>query len=122
MVEPSRQEVGDVTSGASGDIQQATSIARTMVCALGMSKKMGNMQYGSRSEHIYVGRDITKTEDYSEETAREIDLEIKRFLDDAYKTSMDILKSEKNTLELLATTLLEKEVLDVKEIKKLLNI
>lgn len=112
----------DITSGASGDIHQATAIARTMVCALGMSDKMGNVQYGAREEHIYVGRDITKTEDYSEETAREIDLEIKRLLDEAYKKATSILKEERVNLELLATTLLEKEVLDVKEIKELLKI
>jgi len=112
----------DITSGASGDIQQATAIARTMVCALGMSEKMGNIQYGARAEHIYVGRDITKTEDYSEETAREIDMEIKRFLDEAYEQAKSTLQKEKDKLELLAITLLEKEVLDVKEIKKLLEI
>ena len=112
----------DVTSGASGDIHQATAIARGMVCSLGMSDKMGNVQYGSREEHIFVGRDITKTEDYSEETAREIDLEIKLLIDNAYKSAVTILKTEKTKLELLATTLLEKEVLDVKEIKTLLGI
>jgi len=113
---------GDITSGAAGDIHQATVIAKSMVCALGMSEKMGNVQYGAREEHIYVGRDITKTEDYSEETAREIDLEVKSLLDNAYKTASTILKAEKHNLELLATTLLEKEILDVKEIKALLNL
>lgn len=112
---------GDITSGASGDIQQATQIARSMVCSLGMSEKMGNVQYGAREEHIFVGRDITKKEDYSEETAREIDIEIKSLLDNAYNTAKDILKREKANLELLATTLLEKESLDVKEIKELLK-
>jgi len=111
-----------ITSGASGDISQATSIAKAMVCALGMSEKMGNVAYGSRGEQIYVGRDITKTEDFSEETSREIDLEVKSLIDKAYKRAMDILKNNNRDLELLAETLLKKEVLDVKEIKTLLNI
>lgn len=113
---------GDITSGAAGDIHQATAIARSMVCAFGMSEKMGNVQYGAREEHIYVGRDITKKEDYSEETAREIDTEIKRLLDDACKNAASILKKEKTKLDLLANTLLEKEVLDVKKIKTLLDL
>ena len=112
----------DITSGASSDIQQATNIARGMVCAFGMSDKMGPIQYGSRNEHIYVGRDITKTEDFSEETLREIDLEIKAIINGAKKRASDILNSQKDKLELLATTLLEKETLDVKEIKALLGI
>ena len=112
----------DITSGASGDIQQATKIARQMVCAFGMSDKLGNVQYGSRNEHIYVGRDITKTEDFSEETLREIDLEIKKLIDSAGKRALKILKEQRAKLELLAETLLEKETLDVKEIKSLLGI
>lgn len=112
----------DITSGASADINQATKIARDMVCSFGMSNKMGTVQYGSRNEHIYVGRDITKTEDFSEETLREIDLEIKKLIDESKKRASDILTSQRDKLELLATTLLDKETLDVKEIKKLLGI
>ena len=111
----------DITSGASGDISQATKIVRDMVCAFGMSDKLGTVQYGSRNEHIYVGRDITKTEDFSEETLREIDLEVKKFIENAYKRASNILKTNKAKLELLAKTLLEKETLDVKEIKQLLG-
>jgi cell division protease FtsH len=112
----------DITSGASGDIEQATKIARGMVCAFGMSKKLGTVQYGSRNEHIYVGRDITKTEDFSEETLREIDMEIRSLIKNAHAKALSILKAQKSKLELLATTLLEKETLDVKEIKSLLGI
>jgi len=112
----------DITSGASGDIEQATKIARGMVCAFGMSEKLGTVQYGSRNEHIYVGRDITKTEDFSEETLREIDLEIRTLIKNAHTRASDILKAQHDKLELLATTLLAKETLDVKEIKSLLGI
>ncbi len=111
----------DITSGASGDIQQATKIAHEMVCAFGMSDKMGNVQYGSRNEHIYVGRDITKTEDFSEETLREIDLEIKSMIDGATTRASGILRNNRDKLELLAKTLIDKETLDAKEIKSLLG-
>lgn len=111
-----------ITSGAAGDISQATSIAKSMVCSLGMSDKMGNVEYGSRGGQIHMGRDITKTEDFSEETSREIDLEVRAFVDQAYKKAMTILKKNHSDLELLAETLLKKEVLDIKEIKVLLNI
>ncbi len=112
---------GEVTSGAAGDIQHATRISRDMVCVYGMSEKLGLVQYGSRNEHIYVGRDITKTEDYSEETAREIDLEVKSIIDDAFKRANAILKANKKGLDMLAEALLERETLDVKEIKTLLG-
>ena len=112
----------EITSGASADIAQATKLAKAMVCVFGMSEKMGNVQYGERSEHIFVGRDITKSEDYSEQTAREIDIEIKGLITDATKRAARILKSNKSKLDLLAETLLKKETLDVKEIKALLSI
>ncbi|MCK5844970.1 MAG: ATP-dependent zinc metalloprotease FtsH [Victivallales bacterium] len=112
----------EITSGASADIAQATKMAKAMVCAFGMSEKMGNVQYGSRSEHIFVGRDITKSEDYSEQTAREIDIEIKTLIRAATKRAEKILRDNKDKLNLLAETLLQKETLDVKEIKTLLGI
>ena len=111
----------DITSGAAGDIEQATKIAKNMVCAFGMSENLGCIQYGSRDEHIFVGRDITRSEDFSEETAREIDLEIKKLVNDAYKKAKSILQEQIEKLELLSETLLKKEVLDVKQIKELLG-
>ncbi|NOY74820.1 MAG: ATP-dependent zinc metalloprotease FtsH [Kiritimatiellaeota bacterium] len=112
----------EITSGASADIAQATKMAKAMVCYFGMSEKMGNVQYGNRSEHIFIGRDITKSEDYSEQTAREIDIEIKTFIRDATKRAENILRDKKDKLSLLAETLLQKETLDIKEIKELLVI
>ncbi|HBC85872.1 MAG TPA: cell division protein FtsH [Lentisphaeria bacterium] len=112
---------GDITSGAASDIEQATKIARIMVCSFGMSTKMGTMQYGSRDEHIYLGRDIVRSEGYSEETAREIDLEIKKLVDEAMKRAMHILTENKAKLELLANKLLEVETMDGVEVRKLLG-
>lgn len=111
----------DITSGASSDIEQATRIARLMVCAFGMNDKMGTVQYGERAEHINLARDITKVEQYSEETAREIDIEIKKLLDGSKQRAENILNENKDKLELLSKELLEKETLDVHEIKKLLG-
>jgi len=113
---------GDITSGASADIAHATRIAKAMVCDFGMSEKLGVVQYGERSEHIYLGRDITRSEDYSEETSREIDLEVKRFLDEAKSFAEKTLTDNRWRLEKLATELLEKETLDAAEIRRLLEL
>jgi len=111
----------EITSGASSDIEHATKIAKLMVCTFGMSSKMGTMQYGSREGHIYLGRDIVKSEGFSEETAREIDLEIKALIDSAKKRSDTMLTENRYKLDLLANKLLEVETLDGAEVRKLLG-
>ncbi len=111
----------EITSGASMDIKQATGLARNMVCVWGMSENLGFLSYDTREEHIYVGRDITRKVDYSEVTAREIDLEIKSIVDNAAARTEKILTDHKDQLVLLGKTLLEKETMDVKEIKILLG-
>ncbi len=112
---------GEITSGAAGDIGQATKIVRRMICSFGMSDKLGSLAYGSRDEHIYIGRDIVKTEDYSEATAREIDIEMKRLVDTAQQKAKTILTEARDKLELLAKKLLDVETLDAKDIRILLN-
>ena len=77
---------GDVTNGASGDIKQATNIARRMVCEWGMSEKMGMVEYGEHEEHVFLGRDMGRARGYSEATAEEIDREVRKLIDDAYET------------------------------------
>ena len=77
---------GDISTGAAMDIQQATNLARAMVCQYGMSDKVGMVQYGSDDEFVFLGREMARTKVYSESTAREIDEEIKRIIDDGYKT------------------------------------
>jgi len=111
----------NVTSGASGDIKMVTKIAKAMVCSYGLSDKMGNIAYGSRDEQIFVGRDITRSEDYSEATARELDLEIRRLVDKAKTRSDKILNEHKDQLEMLAQELLIKETLTAKQVKILLG-
>jgi cell division protease FtsH len=111
----------DITSGASGDIKQVTKMAKAMVCAYGMSEKMGTIAYGSREDHVFVGRDITRSEDYSEETARELDIEIKRIIDTAKIRSDKIIQDHKDQLEVLAQELLKEETLTANEVKMLLG-
>ncbi len=112
----------DITGGASADIANATNIAHAMVCRYGMSEKLGPVQYGERSEHIYLGRDITRNESFSEETAREIDLEIKRLVTESKQRAEQILREHKDKLDKLALALLEKETMDVAEIRVLLDL
>ena len=112
----------DVTSGASADISHATKVARAMVCAFGMSDKLGTIQYGERSDHIYLGRDITRSEAYSEETARIIDTEIKRLVDEAKTAAEKILVDHRDLLDKLANELLEKETLDAAQVYDLLGL
>ncbi len=111
----------EITSGASMDIKQATGLARNMVCVWGMSDKLGFLSYDAREEHIYVGRDITRKVDYSEVTAREIDLEVKSIVDNAAARTEKILTDHKDQLISLGKRLLEQETMDVKEIKILLG-
>ena len=112
----------DITSGASADISHATKVARAMVCSFGMSEKLGTIQYGERSDHIYLGRDITRSEAYSEETARIIDIEIKRLVDEANAAAREILTTHRDMLDKLAEALLEKETLDAAQVYELLGI
>ena len=111
----------DITSGAASDIEQATKIARLMVCSFGMNSKMGTMQYGSRDEHIYLGRETGRSYGYSEETGREIDIEIKTLIDEARNRADKILLENRDKLDILANKLLEVETIDGPEVRRLLG-
>jgi len=103
---------GDISTGAAGDIQQATQLARAMVCTFGMSEKLGMVQYGEDSDYVFLGRDIVRSKDYSEQTAREIDAEVKRIIDECYRRARDMINAHRRELELIAAALLEQETLD----------
>jgi cell division protease FtsH len=103
---------GDISSGASGDIQQATSVARSMVCQWGMSDKMGMVQYGNDQDQVFMGREMAPRQDYSEFTAQEIDAEVKRIINEAYAVSKNIIDTHRDQLEVIANALLEYESLD----------
>src|SRR5499433_2014164 len=89
---------GDISSGAAGDIQQATNMARAMVTQWGMSDRLGMVQYGDDDEYVFLGREVTRAKVYSEFTAQEIDSEVKRLIDTAYKTAKDIISANLDKL------------------------
>jgi cell division protease FtsH len=112
---------GDISTGAAMDIQQATNMARAMVCQYGMSDKVGMVQYGSDDEFVFLGREMARTKVYSESTAREIDEEIKHIIDTGYKTARDILFNNRSILELIAGALLEYETLDRAQVEEIVT-
>jgi cell division protease FtsH len=112
---------GDVTNGARGDIKGATAIARRMVCEWGMSERMGMVEYGEHEDYVFLGRDISRARDYSEATAEQIDLEVRKLLDDAYQTAKNALLARRDTLETIAKALLEYETLDGSQIKEIVE-
>ncbi len=112
---------GDVTTGASNDIRQATNTARRMVCEWGMSDKLGMVGYGEHEDYVFLGRDISRSRDYSEATALEIDLEVKRFSDAAYEKAKQLIGENRDKLEGIAKALLEFETLDGSQIREIIE-
>ena len=103
--------LGDISTGAGSDLRQASSIARQMVMRYGMSEALGNVVYDSDHE-VFIGRDMAQSKVYSEETANLIDEEVKKLLDQAYRTCEDILKRDRAYLDKVAEYLLEHETMD----------
>ena len=103
---------GQLTTGASNDLQQATRIARAMVTQFGMSDILGPRSYGSNSGSIFLGRELGEQRDYSEHYAEEIDNEVKRILLSQYNRAKTILTESRDKLEMIARVLLEQETLD----------
>jgi cell division protease FtsH len=111
---------GDVTTGASNDLERATDTARKLVTRYGMSN-LGPRTFGRKEELVFLGKEMSEEKNYSEATAKEIDMEVSRFIDDAYKTAERIITEKKETLERIAKTLLEKETLEQEEFNELLK-
>ena len=109
-----------MSTGASNDIERATDMARKMVCEWGMSS-LGPLTFGKKEEQIFLGREINQHRDFSEETALKIDAEVRRFIDEAYAKSRQLLEEHRETVATMAAALLEREVLDASEIKLLLD-
>jgi len=112
--------LGDITSGASGDIQQATKLARHMVCDWGMSP-LGPIAYGENHDTVFLGREISRTESYSQETARRIDQEVQAIIDDQYKRAYDIITQKRDALEKIANALLEFETIEGKHVMEIIE-
>ncbi|MEI6322661.1 MAG: ATP-dependent zinc metalloprotease FtsH [bacterium] len=111
---------GDVSNGASGDIAQATKLARKMVCEWGMSS-LGMIRFSEENEMVFLGRDVSRAREYSEATAQHIDSEVKRLIDEAYRQATDMLEAKRDKVELIAKALLEFETLDGSQIADLIN-
>jgi len=113
-------QMGDVTSGAAGDIKTATKLARHMVCDWGMSP-MGPIAFGENQEHIFLAKEITRTQNYSEETARRIDAEITAIMDGQYQRAREILTQRRAALDAVAAALLEHETIEGKHVHEILD-
>ena len=109
------------TTGAGNDIERATEIARKMVCEWGMSEKLGPLAYGAKEEELFLGREITRTRNFSEHTAIAIDVEVKKIVKTAMKQAEQILKDNQETLHRLSNALLEREILDSDEIDRVIR-
>ena len=109
-----------LTTGAGNDIERATEIARKMVCEWGMSERLGPLNFGKKEEHIFLGKEMAHPREISEETAREIDEEVKNIVNENYERARKLLSENMETLHKLANTLLEKEVITGEEIDKII--
>ncbi len=112
----------EITTGAHDDLSRATAYARKMVAELGMSAKLGPISVQTDESEVFLGRDISRHKNYSEELAREIDSEVSLLVKDSYRKAKDILISNKTELQTLIDRLLEKEVVEAKEINEILHI
>ena len=112
---------GDVTTGASNDLERATKMAKAMVTRYGMSDVLGHQVYGEPNQEVFLGRDFGSTPDYSQETANTIDEEVARLMTTAHDTAFRILSENRTQLELMASVLLERETVEGKAVEALLD-
>jgi cell division protease FtsH len=112
----------DFTTGAGNDIERATELARKMVCEWGMSDTMGPLTYGKKDEQIFLGREFATHKDYSEDTAKKIDVEVSKIVRDGYERSKTLLSEKIEVLHKLAQELLSKEVLNAEEVDNIMGV
>jgi cell division protease FtsH len=113
--------LGHTTTGAGNDLEKATELARRMVCEWGMSDRLGPMTLGKKEEQIFLGRDLTQVQDYSERTAVEIDEEVRRIIQESYQKAKALLSADIELLHKVAELLLEREVLDGADIEEVMR-
>jgi len=111
----------EISTGAQNDIEQATEMARKMVCEWGMSETLGPLTYGKKEEQIFLGKEFNRHQDYSEATALKIDAEIKRIVTEQYERAQRTLTDNREVLNRVAEALLEHEVLDAEQLKALVE-
>ncbi len=112
---------GDITTGAHSDIRQASNIARMMVCEWGMSQTLGPQSFGEREELLFLGREVSRSQSFSEETARRIDEEVSRIIRECHDKALDILRQNREKLDTLAHLLLERETLDGRDVEEIVE-
>lgn len=113
--------IGDISTGAKNDIDRASAIARAMVMEYGMSDKIGTISYGSDNNEVFLGRDLGRGRNFSEEIGAEIDKEVKMFIEVAYDRAEELLKTNINKLHAVANELLDKEKIDGKEFEMIFD-
>ena len=112
----------DTTTGVSNDLERVRGLARSMVCAFGMSDLLGKMSFGQGHQPSFLGRDFFQDKDYSEDTARQIDEEINKIVNSAYVRAKDLIAENRDKLDLIANKLIEKEVIDISEARIMLGL
>jgi cell division protease FtsH len=112
---------GDVSTGASSDIKQATGMARAMVTQWGMSDKLGMVLYGDSDDYVFLGKEISQNKTYSEQTAQQIDAEVRRLIDEGYQLAKRLIEENRDKLDLIANALLEYETLDGKQVEDIVH-
>jgi cell division protease FtsH len=112
--------LNQMTTGAGNDIERATELARKMVCEFGMSR-LGPLTFGKKEEQIFLGREISQHRDFSEETARQIDAEVRMLVDNGYQSARSLLENNQTLMHRMAQALLERETLDADEIRMLIQ-
>ena len=112
---------GDLSTGARMDIKMASDIARSMVCAFGMSDSFGFQSFGDNQETLFLGREVVRNQSYSEDTAKKIDEEVLRIVTDAYQRATDMINANRGKLEKLAERLIECETMDGRDVEAMLT-
>jgi cell division protease FtsH len=111
----------DITTGASDDISRSTDIARALVTKYGMSEKIGPVAYGDRGEEVFLGRGYVAEQHYSEDVAKEIDEEVRKFMGDALKEAKDVIKKHRSALDRIAEILIERETIERDEFEDVIS-
>jgi len=112
---------GDISGGAKNDIERATEIARSMVCQLGMSDKLGPISYGEHNDHVFLGEELSRSRVFSDDMARQIDQEVKRILDECYLAAEKVLKANEDSVKTITKALMEFETITGAEVKAILS-
>ena len=113
--------LGDISTGAANDFKQATQLARMMVCDWGMSEKLGPQTFGAHEELLFLGREVSRNQDFSEDTSRRIDAEVNTLLREAYEKATEIIQQNREKLDLIAKLLIEHETLDGHDVEDIVK-